>query len=361
MKTTLHREYYVDRAWFDEESKNIFHNDWFCIGRLEDFHVAGDYKLIDIAGQSLIILRGSDDNIRGFYNFCRHRGCELVDTKNLIKEGNFKRSIRCPYHSWTYDLNGKLLNAPHLDIDKEDNEFHLKQIYLEDWGGFLFINVGKQGDSFTAHLHEIPKLLERYPLCDLKSEIKVTYEVNCNWKVILENYNECYHCAGVHPELCEIVPSFRKNGGSDLDWEKGVPHKKGANTFTMSGTTTRKPFPGLNKYEKERHFGQALYPNLLISLAMDHVAIFIIKPTTEKITEIEFRILFHSDEISNDDFDPSDTFELWDITNKQDWDICERVQRGMSSKGFEQGYYAEMEDENLNVKNYIETKLNLKI
>ena len=232
---------------------------------------------------------------------------------------------------------------------------------MENWGGFLFIKIGKKGDSFTAHLHEIPKLLERYPLCDLKSEIKVTYEVNCNWKVILENYNECYHCAGVHPELCEIVPSFRKNGGSDLDWDKGVPHKKGANTFTMSGTTNRKPFPGLNKYEKERHFGQALYPNLLISLAMDHVAIFIIKPTTEKITEIEFRILFHSDEISNDDFDPSDTFELWDITNKQDWDICERVQRGMSSKGFEQGYYAEMEDENLNVKNYIETKLNLKI
>ena len=88
MKTTLHREYYVDRAWFDEESKNIFHNDWFCIGRLEDFHVAGDYKLIDIAGQSLIILRGSDDNVRGFYNFCRHRGCELVDTKNLIKESD---------------------------------------------------------------------------------------------------------------------------------------------------------------------------------------------------------------------------------------------------------------------------------
>ena len=153
MKTTLHREYYVDRAWFDEESKNIFHNDWFCIGRLEDFHVAGDYKLIDIAGQSLIILRGSDDNVRGFYNFCRHRGCELVDTKNLIKEGKFKRSIRCPYHSWTYDLNGKLLNAPHLDIDKEDNEFHLKQIYLENWGGLLFIKIGKKGDSFTAHLH----------------------------------------------------------------------------------------------------------------------------------------------------------------------------------------------------------------
>ena len=129
----------------------------------------------------------------------------------------------------------------------------------------------------------------------------------------------------------------------------------------MSGTTNEKPFPGLNKYEKERHFGQALYPNLLISLAMDHVAIFIIKPTTEMTTEIEFRILFHCDEISNDDFDPSDTFELWDITNKQDWDICERVQRGMSSKGFEQGYYAEMEDENLNVKKYIETKLNLKM
>ena len=94
---------------------------------------------------------------------------------------------------------------------------------------------------------------------------------------------------------------------------------------------------------------------------MDHVAIFIIKPTSETKTEIEFRIMFHCDEISNEDFDPSDTFELWDITNKQDWDICEKVQRGMNSKGFKRGYYAEMEDENLNVKNYIKEKLNLNI
>jgi len=359
MRSTLQREYYVEREWFDKESKNIFHSDWICVARIEDFHAAGDYKLIDISGQSIIILKGSDDLIRGFYNFCRHRGCELIDTKNITEEGNFRHSIRCPYHSWTYDLNGRLLNAPHIDINKNDDQFHLKQIYVESWGGFLFIKIGQQGDSLKKHLNEVPELLKRYPLKNLESGIKMTYEVNCNWKVILENYNECYHCAGVHPELCEIVPAFRKNGGSNLDWENGVPHKEGANTFTMSGTTTRKPFPGLNEYEQDRHFGQAVYPNLLISLAMDHVAVFIIKPINEKNTEIEFRILFHPSEISKGNFDPSDTLELWDITNKQDWDICEKVQRGMNSKGFEQGYYAEMEDENLDVKNYIEAKLNL--
>ena len=361
MHSTLLKEHYVDKYWFNEESKKIFHNNWMCVGRIEDFENTGDFKLIDIAGQSILLIKNNDNIIRGFFNFCKHRGCELLDSVDGDREGNIKHSIRCPYHSWVYNLNGELTHTPHVDIDKNDKQFHLNRVGIDFWAGFLFINTGKKQDSFTDYLGEVPSQLKRYPINDLRSCVDIQYSVECNWKVILENYNECYHCAGVHPELCEIVPAFRKKGGNNLDWENGVPHKKGANTFTMSGVTDREPFPGLNQFEKERHFGQAIYPNLLISLAMDHVAVFIIKPVSENLTDIDFRIFFHPNEIQKKYFNPDDARELWHITNQQDWKICEKVQRGMNSIGFEQGYYAEMEDENLDVKNYILDKLSIQI
>ena len=118
-----------------------------------------------------------------------------------------------------------------------------------------------------------------------------------NWKVIVENYNECYHCAGIHPELVSIVPAFKDNGATELDWDEGIPHRSGANTFTFSGTTNRDPFPGLNQSEQNNHFGQALYPNLMMSLSMDHVAAFILRPLSPMKTRIDCRILFHPDEV----------------------------------------------------------------
>jgi len=359
MQETLHKDYYTKEKWFNKEVSNIFHNDWICIGREEEFEEPGEYKLINIMGQHIIIIRGNDNELRGFYNFCKHRGCELFDSSKGELSGKIKNNIRCPYHSWTYDLDGKLKNAPHLNLNKNDTRYHLSTINLQKWVGFVFVSLSENEISLKDYLKDIPNQLKRYPLEELKSKVNIEYEVQSNWKVILENYNECYHCANIHPELCKIVPAFRKNGGSDLDWENGVPHKDGANTFTLSGTTNRPPFPGLNKNERERHFGQALYPNLLISLAMDHVAIFIVNPINSNQTNIDFRILFHPDAFNDKKFDSCDTKELWDITNLQDWEICEKVQRGMQSKAFKQGFYAKMEDENLDVKKYVSERLNI--
>ena len=179
--------------------------------------------------------------------------------------------------------------------------------------------------------------------------------------MIVENYNECYHCAGVHPELVSIVPAFKDNGANGLDWDKGVPHRTGANTFTFSGTTNRDPMPGLNQSEKENHFGQALYPNLMMSLSMDHVAAFILKPLSPTETIIDCRILFHPEESDKSDFDPDDAAEFWNLVNNQDWNICERVQKGMQSRSFQYGYYAPMEDESLDIRKYIQGKLNIKL
>ncbi len=175
--------------------------------------------------------------------------------------------------------------------------------------------------------------------------------------MILENYNECYHCGTVHPELCALVPAFRRNGGAGLDWEAGIPHRDGAWTFTLSGTTTRSPFTGLTETERTRHFGELAYPNLMLSLAADHVAAFTLWPRAADRTAIVFDVLVDPLEMAKPDYDPMDAVDFWDLVNGQDWRICEATQRGMSSRVFTHGHYAPMEDLAADMRRYIGEKL----
>jgi len=358
MEQTLHRDLYLEPSWFARERERIFFAEWSCVGREEDLPETGDYRAIDLAGESMLLVRGEDDVLRAFFNVCRHRGCQLVDALDPQRaSGRFPANIRCPYHSWTYRLDGSLHHTPHLDVDRERH--HLHEVALDCWGGFVFLRVANSDTTLEMQLAEIPQRVCRYPLTELVSGRQISYSVAANWKVILENYNECYHCAGVHPELCKIVPEFRKNGATGLDWDAGIPQKDGTNTFTFSGTTNRKPFPGLSKAERERHFGELAYPNLMLSLAMDHAAALILWPLGPERTEIDCRILVHPDATKEPDYDPSDAAEFWDLVNRQDWNICERVQRGMHSRPFEYGYYAPMEDLSLDIRKYVAGRLDL--
>jgi glycine betaine catabolism A len=173
----------------------------------------------------------------------------------------------------------------------------------------------------------------------------------------MENYNECYHCGPIHPELCDLVPDFKRAGGSNLDWERGIPHRPGAYTFTTTGTTSRAPLPGLDADEKVRHNGELLYPNLLLSLSCDHAAAFLLWPQAPDRTRIECRFLFHPDEIAKPAFDPSDAVDFWDLVNRQDWTICERVQLGLKSRVHQFGYYAPMEDLAADIRRYVNKHL----
>lgn len=357
LEATLPQHCYLSAEFFREEERLIFAREWFCVGRESQLEQTGSYQAINLAGENLILSRDETGTLHAFYNVCRHRGAELVSTaNNALPCGQFKGGIRCPYHSWFYGLDGTLKQTPHLDIDT--SAFPLHEASLSVWNGFVFVRLAGNHDSTDAAsladtLAPVTERIKRYDLATLVTAKSIRYEVNANWKVILENYNECYHCAGVHPELCKIVPAFRKNGGADLDWDKGIPHKQGANTFTLSGTTTRAPFPHLNSDEKENHKGELVYPNLMISLAMDHVAVFTLWPGSEESTHIDCDFLFHPDEVANSTFDPEDAVSFWDLVNRQDWAICESVQRGMQSSKFEHGYYAPMEDFSLDIRNYV--------
>jgi Rieske 2Fe-2S family protein len=356
MEATLHRDLYIEPSWFAKERERVFFDQWICVAREDDLLTAGSYEAVDVAGESVILVRGEDWKLRAFYNVCRHRGCQLIDsTRPEQKRGQFLANIRCPYHSWTYRLDGQLRHAPYMSIDKE--QFALHPIRLDCWGGFIFLKIGTNDTALGEQLGAMPARVKRYPLDELVVGKKFEYPVAANWKVILENYNECYHCAGVHPELCRIVPEFRKNGAAGLDWEAGIPQRPGTNTFTSTGTTKRPPFPGLNEVEEERHFGELVYPNLLLSLSMDHVAAFILRPQGAESTLIDCLLLFHPDTRNQPDFDPSDAADFWDLVNQQDWAICERVQRGMHARPFTRGLYAPMEDLSLDIRNYIARQL----
>jgi len=372
LERTLPRMAYQTAEFYQAELDRIFAREWVLAARAESVPDPGDYLQIVVAGESLLLVRGADSELRAFHNVCRHRGCELVlaagdslpKPANTGAHGKFKQTIRCPYHSWTYSLDGALRTAPHLDavVGECRDDLALHRAGVAEWGGFVFVHLdpdgaAARGQTLATQFGPAQQRLKNYPLADLRTGRRLVYEVAANWKVILENYNECYHCAGVHPELCRVVPAFRQHGGAGLDWEHGVPHREGAVTFTFSGTTTRAPFPGLDAHELVRHKGELIYPNMMISLSMDHVSVYTLVPGGPDHTTVVNDFLFHPAEIAKADFDPSDAVDFWGLTNRQDWAICEGVQRGMRSRRFTHGYYAPMEDASLDIRKYVGARL----
>jgi Rieske 2Fe-2S family protein len=369
LEPTLSREYYLAPEYFAREKDRIFTREWFCVGREEEVPAPGDYLLLDVAGESVLLVRDRAGTLHAHYNVCRHRGSQLVigvEPKPLSSTapgatGCFTGGIKCPYHAWTYTLDGQLRTAPFLEegdgLCKE--ELSLYRIPVESWGGFVFLQLAPEpgAPTLAAQLGGADARTRRYPLAELRSAHRITYRVEANWKVVLENYNECYHCGPVHPELCRVVPAFKQKGGMDLDWDRGVPHKEGAWTFTMTGTTNRRPFEGLNDDERVLHKGELVYPNLMVSLSADHAAAFTLWPHGPASTTVICDFLFHPEEIARADFDPMDAVEFWDITNRQDWVICASVQRGMGSRVFQRGFYAPMESLSLDIRRYIGDRL----
>ncbi len=369
MKPALSPHFYLSPEVFALEKARIFHAQWFCVGREVQLPARGDYLHVSVAGESLVVVRGKDDALRAFYNVCRHRGSRLVrepaqpeaqGAAPVERSGRMEGAIVCPYHAWTYNLDGSLRASPFVRFDDScpKSSFSLVPVRLERWGGFVFVNLSEAPSQTLAdQVGTVAQRLARYPLQDLRRGGQIVYDVHANWKVIAENYNECYHCGPVHPELCELVPAFRNQGGGGLTWDDGIPHRPGAWTFSTTGTSSRAPFPGLSEREKTHHKGEVIYPNLLLSMAAEHVAAFTLWPMGPALTRIACDFLFHASEVEKPGFDPSDVIDFWDIVNRQDWGICESVQEGMGSRGFRGAFYAPMEDPSLDIRRYLEKHL----
>ena len=377
---------YTSEAEFARERDRVLLPGWFCVGRADTLTGPGCYLAADVCGESIIVTRTDAGGLAGHYNLCRHRGSRLVPQpidsgsaagppalgqppagsppRGPVASGRFPGCIRCPYHAWTYALDGTLRAAPFLPgLRGHRAALSLHRVDVASWGGFVFARLESPSgpgpaEPLEAALGDIPARVAAYPLAGLRTGARLRYDVAANWKVILENYNECYHCGPVHPELCELVPAFRRGGG-DLDWEAGIPHRPGATTFTSTGTTRRAPFPGLPEAGRTRHFGELVLPNLMLSLSADHVAAFTVWPRSAGRTTVLCDFLFHPDELARPDFDPSDAAGFWDLVNRQDWAICEQVQHGMGSRRFSVGYLAPMEQPSADIGRYVTARLDM--
>ena len=340
---TLPARYYTDPRVFDRELEVFYRRMWVGVCRLEDIPAPGSYVTRDVAGHHLIILRAAD-GVRALENVCRHRGTTLCGAD----AGQLSGSIQCPYHAWTYDYDGRLIGAPHMDGSPGfvKQEFRLGAARAGVWDGFVFVSIADDGPSLESHLGGLPEKFTPWRMADLVRAHRIVYDVRANWKLIVQNYNECLHCPTLHPTLNKlshylsgdnepIRPTYM---GGRMDLTEGVA------TMSMDGTCPRDPLPALSPEDRRRVYYYSLFPNFLIALHPDYVLVHTLWPTAPDRTGIVCEWLVHPDEAAKPGFDLSDVTEFWDMTNRQDWGVCELAQRGISSRGYRPGPYSNRED-----------------
>jgi len=283
--------------------------------------------------------------LRMFANTCRHRGHELLGEG----ETSPRRRIVCPYHAWSYDLEGALRAARGFqDVEGFDDEDHsLVELPVRVWQGWVFGHAlhpsgSEEEPDFERHLGDLARLLTPYRCDDLVLADRHSYEVAANWKVIAENYHECYHCPLIHPELCQVTPP---DSGDNYDlpgaWVGGAMFlRDGMTTMSLTGELAGNPLPDVDATRVEYLH---LLPNLLVSAHPDYVMAHRMVPLAPGRTWVECS-WFVAPSADGSVPEPRGAVDFWDITNKQDWAACESVQRGLASPHFRPGPFAPKED-----------------
>ena len=340
----LPRDAYVSSRVFAFEQERFFAGSWTCVGREGDLEGTGAQLAAKVGGAGVLLVRGADGRVRAFANTCRHRGHELLG----VGEQTTRRTVLCPYHAWTYDLDGSLRVAPGF---REHGDFQpaghgLVELPLESWHGFLFVNGSGDAPPFAEHVGAFDDLVAPYRPERLVPLASHSYDLACNWKVILENYHECYHCPLIHPELCRVSPpASGDNFELDGAWVGGTMDLKDhAATMSLDGHSDGVPIPGLDGERLRTVAYLGLFPNLLLSLHPDYLMTHLVEPLGPELSRVVCSWYFPPEATGRPGFDPSYAVEFWDRTNRQDWAACESVQRGMASPHFQPGPLAPAED-----------------
>jgi Rieske 2Fe-2S family protein len=341
---TLPARYYTDAAIFAREQDVFTRRLWLCVGRLEEITSRGSFLTKDIAGDSILIVRAVDDCVRAFYNVCRHRGTRLASDEC----GQFGGSIQCPYHAWTYDYDGRLVGAPHMDGSPAFNraDFPLNAVRADVWEGFVFVSLARSGPPLGEHLGGLPAKFAAWRMGELVRAARIVYDVRANWKLIVQNYNECLHCPTLHPALNRLShylggenePLRPTYMGGRMDLNDGVE------TMSTDGRTTRACLPGLSADDRRHVYYYSVFPNFLLAPHPDYVLTHTLWPQSPSATRVVCEWLVHPSERDKPSFDPSDATGFWDMTNRQDWRVCELAQAGISSRGYQPGPYSNRED-----------------
>lgn len=342
---TLPREYFASDEVFRTERERIFYRSWLLVGHVCALDKPGAYFLFELDHESVIVLRDGAGDVRAFHNHCRHRGSRLCREAS----GTFGATIQCPYHAWTYGLDGALRAVPTMvDVAGfKTSDYPLHAVALEIWQGFVFINIARQPQPFADALPALVGKFAHRKADELKSAHRKVYEVDANWKLIFHNFSECYHCPTVHPQLNKLTP-FR-NSENDLDegpvlggpmW---MTNPEGS--MTIGGARCAAPFAALSAEERARVYYYTVFPSAFVSFHPDYVMLHRALPLSREHTHVTCEWFFHPDALATPGFDPMPAVEFWDITNRQDWELCENAHRGVVSNAWEPGPYSELESQ----------------
>jgi glycine betaine catabolism A len=347
---TLPGEAYASPALFGWEQRHFFEGSWVCVGRSSELATPGDQRAVRVGSVGVLLVRDDSGALRGFFNACRHRGHELLEPGGRRNA----RGIKCPYHSWVYGLAGDCRATPRYgghagtDPDGFDRaDFPLVPARVAEWRGWVFANVSGDAPPIEEHVGNLDLVVADYRPERLTLGASHEYEVAANWKIVVENYNECYHCSSIHPELCAVTPPDSGRGYPEPPsgvWVGGpMELREHAVTMSLTGESLGVPIPTVPQ-SKRREVGYlVLLPDLLISLHPDYVMTHRLVPVAHDRTWIECAWLFPPEAFERPDFSPGYAAEFWDITNREDWQACQSVQRNAASPGFRQGPFSPWE------------------
>ncbi len=327
----LPRAAYVDPAVFEWEKRHMFGGGWVCAGRSDQVAAPGDMRAEPVGTGSVLLTRAEDGVLHAFANTCRHRGHELLPCGASAQQ----KVIICPYHSWTYALNGDLRAAAGFKNRPGfvTAEWGLVELPVTEWHGLVFVDESGHAGPLAAGLGSLEEYIAPYEMERLVVAGQHNYDAAANWKILTENYHECYHCPVIHPELCKVSPP---KSGENLSapgiWVGGWMHlRDGMATMSLDGSSSGAPLRGLDATGLRSVLYVGIFPNVLVSLHPDYVMVHRLIPVAPDRTKIECTWAFAPESLAKPGFDPGYAVEFWDLTNRQDWHACESVQRGLSS------------------------------
>ncbi len=362
---SLEQPFYTSSDIFDLEREFIWKKFWLFAGATSEIPKAGDFFTYAVGKDSVIIIRGDKGEVYGHYNTCRHRGSLIC----LSESGNSPK-LMCPYHQWVYDKNGSLLKARLMPEEFDKTSFGLHPVHVQVANGFVFISLAEQPPDFAKVISDYSPLLKPYHIDHAKVAYKKRYELRTNWKLIAENFRECYHCGPAHPEYCSAVigANLRESSESVLaermiEWQqKGLavnnidfqndsfhfavryPLRPGVKSYTLDGKPAAIPM-GDHKDFDAGVLGLVVYPNFWMDAVSDYMWTMRLSPLSPSCTVVDLTWLVDKDAVENVDYTTDRLTEFWKITGEQDWKLCENNFKGIESSHYQPGPYAPAESE----------------
>jgi len=362
----LPRAFYTDPDFYQLDLEQIWYKDWLFAGHDCELAKPGSYLTLQIGDYPVIVLRAGDGAIRAFHNTCRHRGSRICPA-----EHGEARKLVCPYHGWTYDLDGRLTFAHDMGPDFDAAEHGLKPVACETTAGYIFVCVARQPPDFSAFRALMAPYFLPHHLADAKVAVESTIVENGNWKLVWENNRECYHCRPNHPELCRTFPEaptvtgvigadadpaitahvesceaaglpsqFRIDGNGQFRAAR-MPLLRDAVSYTMSGrAAVARPLADSVTREKIGALLLFHYPTTWNHVLGDHAVTFRVLPLGPTLTQVTTKWLVHKDAVEGVDYTIEELTKVWAATNDQDRRIVEENQRGVNSPAFDPGPYS---------------------